>query len=79
MQAKDIPEAPILDAIKMHATNIGCQFGKIAEALPEVPQKVLRAKLSSMVKRGIISGCVCGCRGDFNIARLNPITNLRQS
>lgn len=31
----------------------------------EAPEKVLRAKLAKLVKRGILDGCTCGCRGDF--------------
>lgn len=30
------------------------------------PSKVVRAKLQSMDKRGLISGCFCGCRGDIH-------------
>jgi len=32
---------------------------------PMIPPKVLLAKCRSMIKRGIITGCDCGCRGDF--------------
>ena len=33
----------------------------------EVPHKVFFAKLKSLHKRGLTGGCVCGCRGDFEI------------
>lgn len=38
--------------------------GDIEEELP-YPPKVIRAKLASAVKRKLIDGCTCGCRGDF--------------
>jgi hypothetical protein len=31
------------------------------------PDKVVLAKAKRLVKRGLISGCTCGCRGDFEI------------
>ena len=29
------------------------------------PEKVIRAKAWRLIKRGLIDGCCCGCRGDF--------------
>lgn len=37
----------------------------IEAALAPVPPKVVRAKLKSMIRRGVITGCACGCRGDL--------------
>ncbi len=37
----------------------------IEKRLPDVPGKVLAAKLEALVKRKLIDGCTCGCRGDF--------------
>ena len=31
------------------------------------PEKILRAKLSWMLRNGLIDGCCCGCRGDFTL------------
>jgi hypothetical protein len=31
------------------------------------PKKLLWTKVKSMVKRGLIDGCTCGCRGDFEL------------
>jgi len=36
----------------------------LAEAL-EVPPKVLLAKARRLIRREVIDGCACGCRGDF--------------
>lgn len=32
-----------------------------------IPVKVIHAKYKSLVKRKLIGGCPCGCRGDFEI------------
>lgn len=34
---------------------------------PEIPFKVYFAKLRALHRRGLIGGCTCGCRGDFEI------------
>ncbi len=68
MQAKDVPEQAILALIPAESpTSIGISRWDIGRAMPDVPEKVLLAKLRSMVKRGLIRGCACGCRGDFHL------------
>lgn len=37
----------------------------LARLFPEAPEKVVLAKLRSLIKRKLINGCPCGCRGDF--------------
>lgn len=34
---------------------------------PGVPPKVVLAKANRLIRRGVIDGCGCGCRGDFKI------------
>lgn len=34
---------------------------------PWMPVKVVRAKARRLIRRGLIQGCVCGCRGDFQV------------
>lgn len=34
---------------------------------PNTPKKVLRAKLRKLIRQDYITGCVCGCRGDFQL------------
>lgn len=74
MQAKDIPEQPIIDMLtanhEWHTRfrTVPQHMPCILDAFPEgTPEKVAMAKLKSMIKRGIIDGCTCGCRGDFHI------------
>jgi len=75
MQAKDIPEVPILSFIAVHG-GIGCNwFGvkgeyerSVINAMPDgVNGKLALAKIKQLKKRGLISGCPCGCRGDFEL------------
>ena len=35
--------------------------------VPGVPAKVTLAKARRLIKRGLIDGCACGCRGDYQI------------
>jgi hypothetical protein len=37
---------------------------------PNTPHKVVVAKLAKLIRRGLIDGCACGCRGDFEITTL---------
>ena len=37
-------------------------------SMPEkTPRKLALAKMKNLHKRGLVGGCVCGCRGDFEI------------
>lgn len=71
MQAKDIADEVMIDAIqKTRGRNnvaIWSTIWDIQGELPQFPKKVVIAKLRSMVKRKLINGCVCGCRGDFEV------------
>jgi len=31
------------------------------------PDKLVLAKMGNLIRRGLVSGCVCGCRGDFTL------------
>ncbi|ALY08732.1 hypothetical protein FDH65_gp47 [Arthrobacter phage Circum] len=32
-----------------------------------IPPKVINAKLNRLIRKGLIDGCTCGCRGDFEL------------
>lgn len=70
MQAKHVPDRPVLEFL---ASNQGhwCFLGgtpDLLTAMPEgTPRKVALAKMRSLINRGLVSGCPCGCRGDFEI------------
>lgn len=48
---------------------------------PEVPHKIVQAKLSRLIQRGLIDGCPCGCRGDYEMTEKGRdwLTNTRKS
>lgn len=75
MQAKDIPEQPIIEFLLGLNRWACCWPGfdnSVLNAMPEgTPEKVGRAKMRAMIRKGIIEGCACGCRGDFRIAQVN--------
>lgn len=72
MQCKDIPDAPIL---RFLAKNPGVWhnwfFGDDRDVRlampPNVPEKLVLAKMRTLIRRGLVDGCDCGCRGDFEI------------
>lgn len=35
--------------------------------MPMFPPEVILAKARAMLKRGLLTGCGCGCRGDFEL------------
>jgi len=67
VKASDIPNDDILMAIRKHMRPIGSSIWDIFSEFPSFPEKVIRAKLDKMVRRNVLGGCCCGCRGDFTI------------
>ena len=41
--------------------------GKATLDVPEFPDKVILAKARKLIRRGLITGCICGCRGYFEL------------
>lgn len=39
----------------------------VCEQFPGVPHKVVQAKLRALLRRKLLTGCGCGCRGDFEL------------
>jgi hypothetical protein len=66
LQAKHVTDSAFLGVIdriradKRRWTHVW----DVVEAL-SMPEKIVRAKAKSLIKRGVITGCACGCRGDF--------------
>lgn len=75
MQAKDVPDAPVLAFLALHPGQWHNWFGieksnlnSVRHAMPaETPEKVVLAKMRALIRRELVSGCDCGCRGDFEI------------
>lgn len=77
MQCKDIPDRPILDFIERNTRDfpwcntIFRDSRDVRQAFPhgfDTPMKLVQAKLNQMKRRGVLNGCACGCRGDWEIA-----------
>jgi hypothetical protein len=57
---------------------------EVGDALEgKYPEKVVLAKLRRMIRRKLIDGCGCGCRGDLSVlpdqktsGTLNPLPGL---
>jgi hypothetical protein len=97
MQAKDIPEKPILAFLakiergetfwyptepmragwgEKNAYSSGTWYegfeNSVLNAMPPgTPPKVALAKIRAMIKKGLVDGCGCGCRGDFNLTPID--------
>jgi hypothetical protein len=72
MQCKDIPDKPILEFLLQHKPKwCNWYFGDerdVHKAMPEnIPNKLVINKMRQLIRRGIVTGCGCGCRGDFEI------------
>lgn len=69
VQAKHIDERAILQFIGDLDENLrATHWQGYANSIPsDAPPKVLLAKLAAMKRRGLIDGCACGCRGDWQI------------
>lgn len=80
IQAKHVDKLPILKFLN-GLNGWGCIFNtgageerdelfenSVWHAIPqEVPYKVGLAAMANLIKRGLVSGCACGCRGDFEL------------
>lgn len=79
MQRKDIPVEPILQFLAglderpatWFARADGSPFdNSVLAAMPAgTPPKLALAKMRGLIRRGVVKGCPCGCRGDFTLPR----------
>jgi len=77
LQCKHIPTKPILEFLfqrrkegKMWCCWMDSHENSIGQAMPpDIPGKLKRAKMQGLIERGLVSGCACGCRGDFEITK----------
>lgn len=69
MKTSDIPDEAFLAAVQAVHDSKGmwAYFWEIAEALGDVPHKLVLSKARRLINRGVLDGCACGCRGDFEI------------
>lgn len=76
LQCKDIPDEPILRFLAQHQGQWATWFPPTPRSrMPSVwgcfpegtPEKLVVAKMASLIRRGLSGGCECGCRGDYEI------------
>lgn len=75
MKCKDIPDKPILEFLYERAkeNKTPCVLfngyeNSIGQSMPlNTPPKIITAKIVKLIKRKLVTGCSCGCRGDFTI------------
>lgn len=69
-QCKDVPDMPVL----LFLASLNGKWGNwyygtecsVCQAMPaDTPGKVVLAKMRTLIRRGLVDGCGCGCRGDF--------------
>lgn len=70
--AKDIPDVEMLQAVENARLAFGGAWAVRNRDLdpkhfPDIPMKVCQAKRRQLIKRGLMDGCTCGCRGDFTL------------
>lgn len=73
MKCADISTEAILQFLAKHQGE-WCTWGEgysmttIRDAMPPgTPEKLQLAKMKILIKKGLVSGCDCGCRGDYEI------------
>lgn len=79
MKTKDIPEIPILELLLNNKGRwcfcIGEESRNVASAMPKgIPQKLVISKMRAMIRKGLVKGCPCGCRGDYEITVAGELT-----
>lgn len=81
MQLKDIPDAPILaflSSLDRWATWSSEGDNSVLSAMPEgTSEKLACEKMKGMIRRGLVDGCTCGCRGDYVITETGRLSMLQ--
>lgn len=76
MQVKDINKVPVLERL-LEIESMGRQGtwfqgfdNSVGTAMPEgTPPKLQLAVMKALIKNGLVDGCGCGCRGDFELTQ----------
>lgn len=75
MKTRDIPTKPILELLagesdgwfQMDSNGF---FPAVSDAMPPgTPRKLRLSKMRNLLNRRLVTGCACGCRGDFMITK----------
>lgn len=80
----DLPDEAVIRAVEAVNNEHDCWAftAHIADSFPDAPFKVVAAKLARLAERGLVTGCPCGCRGDWEVTHkgreLAGITTARR-
>jgi hypothetical protein len=71
-QCKHIPDLPVLRFLAsldgLWGTSISDCENSVARGMPSgTPEKLVQAKMRRLLRRGLVDGCPCGCRGDWEL------------
>ena len=85
LQCKHIPDGPILEFLaamlkqRRWATWFGDKYdNSVTHAMPPwTPEKLVHAKMRQLIHRGLVDGCDCGCRGDYELTLKGQAMALR--
>lgn len=70
MKASDISDVDFLQAVFAAGEGHPAHWAytwDLAESFPMFPYKVVHAKARKLLKRRLLTGCGCGCRGDWEL------------
>jgi hypothetical protein len=72
MQCKDIPDAAFLDAVKVNGRAAGWRTRwevqrDLESVIGWLPERLFLAKARTLIRRMLVLGCPCGCRGEYEI------------
>jgi len=70
MQCKDIPDGPLLAFIAAKEREKGGWvnwWDFDGTTYYGLPRNLFLAKMGRLITRGLLDGCACGCRGDWEI------------
>lgn len=69
MQCKDIDDAGLVRFIADKQEQLGrwvCVWD-LEPPYSELPDRLFRAKTGKLMGKGYLTGCNCGCRGDYEV------------
>lgn len=72
LQCKHIADRPVLEFLASLNGRWGASYsdwptGVGIAMLPGIPHKLIVAKMNMLIRRGLVDGCTCGCRGDYEL------------
>lgn len=82
LQAKDLHAFPVLVFLSQRRgfsfpPEISGECSIYHAFPPGTPLKLILEKMRSLIRRGLVEGCACGCRGEFQLTPLGWMQFMR--